>query len=642
MTPAPTRSFLDLPLGDKRAVDRVCLEFERAGPAARVEDYIAGVPPHLRGPLLAELVALDADRRKRAGETPSADDYLARLPDLTPELRAAVRTAVGPAVGDALGRYRLTGVLGRGGMGVVYEAEDPVVGRRVAIKVLPERLLADPRARDRMLHEARAGGQLLHQNVVTLFEVGEADGVLFLVLERVAGGSAADRLAAAGPFPWRDAARVAVDVCRGLAAIHAAGFLHLDVKPSNVLLPGDATGVAAKLTDFSLAVAGDAIDAGVSAGTPAYMSPEQRGGDAVSPRTDVYGLGATLFALLTGKPPFPGADVTTIAAAQVRTPVPDPRALNPGVPEPVAAVVRRAMAPDPADRHPSADAVLLDLQRVLGGRPRRGWAAVGVAAGLAAVTAMAVGLGPGRTGDDAASLSVADEAGRPLPRIDTWEQMFDGHTLAGWHPVPFEGRADVGPGFEAVEVDGGPVLRAAGAGLTAIETDREYENFHMRFEYRWGAAAGLHQASIRYHCTGPVGAKGTHGMELHMRQAGSYIRRNDLLKLDLGEVRGGEVVPVGPAGQTIAPHGGKEAPLGRWNRAALVCVGDWSVHVVNGTPVLALARSRKPGDDGEAPLTRGRIRLQSGTGEVFFRKVEIRRATEIPPEYRQGPPLGGK
>ncbi len=657
MTPLPTastHSFLDLPVEAKRRVDRVCLEFERADHTGRrIEDFLPRVALELRGPLLAELVGLEVDARRAAGEGPAADEYLARFPGMAAAVRAAFRQADGIAVGRMLGKYRLTGVLGRGGMGVVYEAEDPLIARKVAVKVLPDALLADPRARDRLIHEARLAGQLMHPNVVALFDVGEADGVVYLVLERVTGGTAADRLQKGGPLDWRAAAAVVADTCRGLAAIHDAGFLHLDIKPANVLLPGGPAAtdggskpsggaVLAKLTDFSLATAGDGGAAGgVVAGTPSYMSPEQRTSGAVSRQTDVFGLGATFFALLTGRAPFAGASVTEVVASQIRRPDPDPRDLNPAVPAPVARVVRRAMAPRPADRYPSAEAMLADLLALLAPpRPRK---RVGVALGALALLAAAVAgvaVGNGYFADEPTPPPappttppvVADE-------VDTWEQLLDHTTFAGWKPVPAAAGNRPKGEFTFARFDTWPVLRGSGTGTVGLETEREFENYHLRFEYRWAGSGGLHLASVRYHCTGDVGAPGTHGMELHIQQAGSYVRRNDLLRIDRGELRDGGVMPLSPAGRFVPAPGAKEAPFGKWNRAAIVCVGDTAVHVLNDVPVVALARSRKPGTPADVPLTRGRIRLQSLQGEIFFRKVEIRKAGGFPGEYAQALPL---
>ncbi|MBN9119807.1 MAG: protein kinase [Planctomycetes bacterium] len=645
MSPDASSTFLTLPVGAKRRVDAACLAFERAGRGARIEDYLSHVDPEHRSALLTELLALELEWRRDAGESPAPSEYLARFPDRPGAVQAAFGQ-VAPAVGDVLGKYRLTGVLGRGGMGVVYEAADPVIDRKVAIKVLPDTLSSDPLARDRLLREARLAGQLLHPNVVAVFEVGEANGVTFLVLERVSGGSAADRIKRDGALDWRLATRIVTDACRGLVAIHEAGFLHLDVKPGNVLLPqaaegagGSTTGgVLAKLADFSLSAA-DAGTAGaaVTAGTPAYMSPEQRDGGELTRRTDVFGVGAAYFALLTGKAPYPGATVTEVVAEQLRRPVPDPREVNPAVPEPVARVVRRAMAPLPKDRYPSAAALLADLERLVAPRRARGWReALAALAGAVATLTVAVAVW--------ASLWSPRGEGDPVPRpapslghVDAWEPLLDAHDLGLWKPVVPDGGTPISVGpqseFSLVTLEGGPALRASGTGLGSVESDREFENFHLRFEYRWGAASGDHLASIRYHCTGAVGSKGTHGMQLHLQRAGSYLRLNDLLRVDVGEIRGAGVTSVRPGGQRIDPQTNKEAPVGRWNKAALVCVGDWSVHAINGVPVLALARSRRA-DPPDEPLTRGRIRFQSVKGEIFFRKIEIRRATELPAEYR--------
>lgn len=647
MTHHTPPTFFALPVDAKRRVDEVCVSFECAGRGARVEDYLPRVDPELRGTLLTELLALELEWRRGDGETPQAVDYLDRFPNDVPAVQAAFGLML-PVVGDRLGKYHLTAILGRGGMGVVFEAEDSIIDRKVAVKVLPAALSPDPLARERLLREAKLAGQLLHPNVVAVFEAGEANGVTYLALERVTGGSASERLKRDGPLDWRLATRIAIDATRGLDAIHDAGFLHLDVKPGNILLPQSGN-VLAKLADFSLSTTeAGAPGTGSTAGTPAYMSPEQRDGGELTRRTDVFGLGAAYFALLTGRAPFPGASVTEVIAEQFREPAPDPRAVNPAVPAAVARVVLRAMSPDPARRYPTADAMRADLEKLLAPPQQSHRGQLLAAAGAAALVLAGVAgfwqrlLPP---------LQQIDEVDKPLPvvriespleEVDAWQPLLDDRDLGGWKPVVAEGATPIGKGprseFSLVRVEGQRALRSTGTGQGGVESEREYDNFHLRFEYRWAQAEGDHFASVRYHCGGTVGSRGTHGMQLNTLRPGGYLRLNDLLRIDEGEIRGAAVFPVRPGGQRIDPTANKEEPVGRWNKAALVCVGDWSVHVINGVPVLALARSRRA-DPADEPLTRGRIRFQSVKGEIFFRKIEIRRATELPAEYR--PPNGG-
>ena len=264
-----------------------------------------------------------------------------------------------------LGKYLLRGRLGRGGMGLVLEAEDPVLQRRVALKVFKPAVLSQAGQRDRFLREARAVAQLNHPNVVTLYDVGEDAGQHYLAMEFAPGGSLQDTLERDGRLPWPAATRILIDACRGLAAGHAAGFLHRDVKPANILLAADGT---AKLADFGLVLPRDAAPRltreGCIVGTPAYMSPEQCRGDPLNDLSDVYALGATYYALLAGRPPYEGDSPLQISVSHCTAPVPDPRAVNPEVPEPCAAIVRRAMAKGPADRYQSAVALLAALEEV--------------------------------------------------------------------------------------------------------------------------------------------------------------------------------------------------------------------------------------------------------------------------------------
>ena len=274
-----------------------------------------------------------------------------------------------PRVGTALGKYQITGVLGRGGMGVVYEARDPLLRRKVAVKILPERLASDTEALQRFLLEARAASRLNHPNTVAVFDVDQRDGVYFLVMELVNGGSADDFLRRRGPFPWAEATRIAADVARGLSAAHAAGVLHRDVKPANIMRGLDGL---VKLADFGLAkpVDGSATSitgvGNVILGTVAFMSPEQAQGGAIDHRTDVYALGATYFALLTGRPPFGDAkNSMKMMLAHCTEPVPDPAVLMPGLPAGCGEIIRKAMAKEPSDRYRTAKEMMDALETLL-------------------------------------------------------------------------------------------------------------------------------------------------------------------------------------------------------------------------------------------------------------------------------------
>lgn len=287
---------------------------------------------------------------------------------------AATRVLEAPALamayhaGERLGNHRITGILGRGGMGIVYEAIDTQLARKVAIKMLGEGLAGSSSA-GRFFQEARAAARLTHPNVVSIFEMGQRLGMCYLVLELIEGGSLADALKA-GPLPWKEATRLVADACRGLAAAHEAGMIHRDIKPANILRSRDGV---AKITDFGLAKLVEGLGASLTAagrvvGTPAYMSPEQCHSMPVDHRTDIYSLGATYYALLTGEGPYGGSSSTPqLMFAHCYKPVPDPRMVAPKLPEGCAAVVRRAMAKAREDRYPGALEMLDDLEALLAG-----------------------------------------------------------------------------------------------------------------------------------------------------------------------------------------------------------------------------------------------------------------------------------
>lgn len=273
---------------------------------------------------------------------------------------------VDPRLGTTLGKYRFLGRLGAGGMGVVYEALDTLLKRKVALKVLPSAVAAQSDDLKRFLLEAETAARLNHPNAVAIYEVDQRDGVYYIVMELVRGGSAAQRLEFHGPYPWIEAVRVVADACRGLAAAHAAQLIHRDIKPTNILCsPGGA-----KLADFGLAKATDQSAKGLTGaghviGTPNFMSPEQCRSEPVDRRSDVYSLGATFYTLLTGRPPYTAEGPYQVMFAHCSQPVPDPRAVNQAIPERCAAIARKAMAKSPDDRYPSADAFLADLTALL-------------------------------------------------------------------------------------------------------------------------------------------------------------------------------------------------------------------------------------------------------------------------------------
>jgi CheY-like chemotaxis protein len=300
-----------------------------------------------------------------AGPAPASPDKTRVLP-LSSSRAAAMFWGSAEELprGTRLGNYVICGLLGRGGMGVVYEAENAALGRQAAVKILPRSLSADPQALARFRQEARAAARIEHPNVVGVYDVGEWDGHHFIVMQLVRGGTAQTLLESRrAPVPWRDATRIAVQACRGLAAAHACGVLHRDIKPSNIMVGAEG---AVKLGDFGLAkvlegaVAGTTLQ-GEVLGTPEFMSPEQCRNEPLDPRSDIYALGASYYALLAGRPPFEGNTVAVIYG-QCFGDLPDPRGAAPDIPEACVQVVRKAMNKPPEHRYADAAGMLAALE----------------------------------------------------------------------------------------------------------------------------------------------------------------------------------------------------------------------------------------------------------------------------------------
>jgi serine/threonine-protein kinase len=249
--------------------------------------------------------------------------------------------------------------IGRGGMATVYLARQPD-GREVAVKLMHPAVAAHPDAVSRFLREAAILATITDPHVVRVLGSGQQAGQPYLVLELVAGGDAG-RLAQTqgGRLEESQAMRLVADGCAGVVALQRARLLHRDIKPSNLLLTGDGR---AKLGDFGLARTQDDSDrlttTGLTVGTPTYMSPEQAGGDrSLDVRSDLYGLGATLYALVTGQPPYSGRNPVTIAAKVLSTPFPDPALSGVRLSQAVCAIIRTATARRPDDRYPSPAAM---------------------------------------------------------------------------------------------------------------------------------------------------------------------------------------------------------------------------------------------------------------------------------------------
>jgi serine/threonine protein kinase len=265
--------------------------------------------------------------------------------------------AQGSRVGTMFGPYQLKRLLGRGGMGEVYEAEHTVKQWTVALKLMSHNFSQDPVFRTRMEREARITGRLLEPHVVPIHDYGEIDGQLYLEMRLIEGVDLDSMLEREGPFSAPRAVAIIHQVASALDAAHAAGVTHRDVKPQNILITGDDFaylvdfGIASAKTDEKLTQLGTAV------GTLKYMAPERFSSDEVTPRADVYALACVLYECLTGTPPYGSSSTGVLVTAHMMQPVPRPSAQGTGVSAAFDAVIATGMAKDPIERYPTAGAL---------------------------------------------------------------------------------------------------------------------------------------------------------------------------------------------------------------------------------------------------------------------------------------------
>lgn len=312
-------------------------------------------------------------------------------------------------IGETLGHFRILEMIGAGGMGVVYRAHDERLDRDVALKVLPPGTLADDTTRKRFRLEALTLSRLNHPNIATVHDFNDQQGADFLVMELIQGGTLDEKILGA-PLPEREVLRLGIQLAQGLAAAHSEGVIHRDLKPGNVRITPDGR---LKILDFGLATLrrlewnekADTVDLGdavLVAGSPPYMAPEQLLGEVVDARSDIYGAGAVLYEMVTGRRPFAESHGPRLVDSVLHAPPVPPRDLNARLSPGLEAIVLKCLDKDPARRYQSARELLVDLERLSvpmapatrpqprAQRSHTTWASLSVAA----VTAVLIATGP--------------------------------------------------------------------------------------------------------------------------------------------------------------------------------------------------------------------------------------------------------
>lgn len=573
-----------------------------------------------------------------------------------------------PQAADELGRlgpYRVLRVLGAGGMGVVFRAEDPHLARPVALKAMLPALAASDSARQRFLREARAAAAIKHDHIVTIHQVGEDRGVPFLAMEFLEGQPLDVRLERERKLPLGEVLRISTEIALALAAAHQRDLIHRDIKPANIWLEtqagtpaGAATAGRVKILDFGLARAvseeGQLTQQGAIVGTPAYMAPEQGQGKKLDARCDLFSLGCVLYRMATGEPAFRGTDIVSTLMAVATTNPPPPVALEPTLPPALSDLIMALLAKLPQDRPPSALAVVEALQKIaqdttqkmsaLSGQARRKrvqrlaasfkkWRTAG---GVAVCLLMLVLIGawalraPTKRGTNVGeTVPPASETIAQGKQDKGFVPLFNGKDLTGWFVE--------GGDAKAWTVADGEIIAWGKDWRTRnyLLSERAYADFALRLEYNLakGANSGIVLRAFRGEKVPYQGQ----GHDMHPL-------------VSLYETRGTE--ETGTTHWILNTHNlapsrsAEQKPAGEWNRLQLEMKGHALRAWVNDNEIAQLTLAANSLlEDGSLPAlnrSRGRIGLFKHHGTVRFRNIDIKELPEPTPSAMQGNPMQDK
>ena len=396
----PIVDYLEqLSLDELKLLDSACAALRESienGTPRSLESFLDGIAEPKRSIMLLELIGSEIETKLEVKSELTVEDYVARYPQLADELpslfaerceeharskssasqpRRTTRDAE-QMVGRWLGHYKIQSVIGYGGMGFVLAAMDTKLGREVALKLASPHPLNDEAAIASFIREAKVAAEVRHENIVTIHSVEEQGAQPFIVMERIEGLTLEEYVKKHGPMRPAEVMEVGLQIANGLAAAHAVGLTHHDIKPSNILLESQhrrkgfdtdarTESVRVKLTDFGLAQSvsnpGQTLSPQV-AGTPMYMSPEQASGSILDARSDLFSLGSVLYFLTSGRPPFAPGAVSVVLRQVIECQPASLRSMNPAIPEALSQLIRELMSKAPNDRPSSADEVIQRLR----------------------------------------------------------------------------------------------------------------------------------------------------------------------------------------------------------------------------------------------------------------------------------------